>query len=109
MHCSQLRLSSPFGLERRCIAAWLVAVNTEIIHLIVQQTQASYPTRLLLLTESRLTIYDPIEPGSALWLTAVELEETLNQRLPSRSVAGMSLRTRSKAVKVKECEASQNH
>ncbi len=53
---------------------------------------------------SALTIYDPIELGSPLYIPARELETLLDEGLRGFSVAGLPLRTRSKAVKQRVCE-----
>ena len=53
-----------------------------------------------------LSIYDPIEIGDpALWIPTPKLEELLNMAMPGISLAGLSLRTRSKAVKEHVCRA----
>lgn len=54
--------------------------------------------------KSGLTIYDPIEIGSKLYIPSPELEILLNKGLCGFSTAGMPQRTRSQAVKLKICE-----
>ncbi|MCG8608732.1 restriction endonuclease [bacterium] len=55
---------------------------------------------------SNLSIYDPIEVGDPeLWVPSKDLELILNQELRGESLAGLPLRTRSKVVKTKVCEA----
>lgn len=52
-----------------------------------------------------LTIYDPIDISDPdLWIPTQELESLLNDGLRGRSLAGMPIRTRSKAVKGLICE-----
>ncbi len=51
------------------------------------------------IAQSGLSIYDPIEIGDPrLWIPAPELETLLNKTLSGISLAGLPLRTRSKAV-----------
>jgi len=58
------------------------------------------------LHRSRLTIYDPITIGDpALWIPTPELQILLDRSLRGISVAGLPVRTRSKLVKQKVCEA----
>jgi hypothetical protein len=58
------------------------------------------------ISESGLTIYDPIEIGDpALWIPSPELEILLDEKLRGVSLSGLPLRTRSKVVKTKVCEA----
>lgn len=53
-----------------------------------------------------LSIYDEIEVGDKdLWLTSTELELVLNDKLSGLNLDGLALRTRSKVVKTKVCEA----
>lgn len=53
-----------------------------------------------------LSIYDNIEVGDKeLWLTSDELEILLNSELKGLNLEGLPLRTRSKVVKSKICEA----
>ncbi len=54
--------------------------------------------------ESLLSIYDPIDVGSPLYIPSPELEALLNEGLKGFSTEGMPLRTRSKAVKTKICQ-----
>ncbi|HWN09032.1 MAG TPA: hypothetical protein VNO50_07140 [Pyrinomonadaceae bacterium] len=55
---------------------------------------------------SGLSIYDPIEVGDPqLWIPAPDLEALLNKKLIGLSVAGLSLRSRSKFVKSEVCKA----
>lgn len=54
---------------------------------------------------SGLTIYDPIEVGAELWIPAPELEKLLNAKITGASLEGLPLRTRSKAVKERICQA----
>lgn len=53
---------------------------------------------------SGLTIYDPIEIGSELWIPAKELGEILDAGLRGLNLAGLPLRTRSKVVKTAVCK-----
>ena len=56
--------------------------------------------------KSGLTIYDAIVIGDpVLWIPSPELEELLNSALKGISLAGLPLRTRSKVLKTKVCEA----
>jgi hypothetical protein len=48
------------------------------------------------ISASGLTIYDPIEIGSALWIPTPHLETLLDRGLRGLSLAGLPLRTRSK-------------
>lgn len=54
---------------------------------------------------SGLTIYDPIEVGSELWIPSKELERILSDGLRGFDTAGMPPRTRSKEVKTQVCTA----
>ena len=53
---------------------------------------------------SGLSIYDPIEIGSAHYIPSPELESLLNSGLRGISTSGLPLRTRSKVVKTRICE-----
>ena len=56
------------------------------------------------IAKSGLSIYDPIEPGHPrLWIPTSELEVLLGAGLQGVSLAGLALRTRSKAVKEHVC------
>ncbi|MBC8229905.1 restriction endonuclease [bacterium] len=56
------------------------------------------------ISESGISIYDPIEPGTPeLWIPASALEVLLNQGLKGMSVHGLPIRTRSKVVKQAIC------
>jgi hypothetical protein len=58
------------------------------------------------ISESGLSIYDPIEIGDPeLWIPSPELELLLDQALRGTSLQGLPLRTRSKIVKTKICQA----
>jgi hypothetical protein len=52
-----------------------------------------------------ITIYDPITPGSNLWIPPEELEYLLGRRLRGLNIGGLPLRTRSKIVKQNVCKA----
>ncbi len=55
---------------------------------------------------SGLTIYDPIEIGDPeLWIPTSELERLLNEKITGSSLGGLPLRTRSKVVKERICQA----
>lgn len=54
--------------------------------------------------KSGLTIYDPVEVGSKLWIPSHELESILDGGLRGFSTAGLKIRTRSKVVKTRVCE-----
>ena len=54
---------------------------------------------------SGLTIYDAVEIGSRLWIPSPELESVLDAGLRGMDLAGLPLRTRSKRVKERVCEA----
>lgn len=55
---------------------------------------------------SGMTIYDPIEVGDPeYWVSASMLESILNGALAGLSLGGLPLRTRSKVVKIRVCEA----
>lgn len=54
---------------------------------------------------SALSIYDEIEVGSPLWIPSPDLEVILNKGLQGLKTSGVPLRTRSKLVKQKVCEA----
>lgn len=63
----------------------------------------NYPDNI---AQSEFSIYDPIEIGDPrLWIPAPELETLLNKTLGGISLAGLALRTRSKAVKFAICKA----
>lgn len=53
---------------------------------------------------SGLSIYDPIEIGSPLYIPSPDLEALLDAGLTGLSTAGLPLRTRSKVVKARICE-----
>ena len=58
------------------------------------------------IARSGLTIYDPIEVGHPeLWIPSPELEALADRELRGVSLAGLPLRTRSKVVKQKVCQA----
>lgn len=54
---------------------------------------------------SGLTIYDAVEVGSRLWIPSPELESVLDTGLCGMDLNGLPLRTRSKRVKERVCEA----
>lgn len=55
---------------------------------------------------SGLTIYDPIEIGDPeLWIPTPKLEKLLNAKITGISLGGLPLRTRSKIVKERICQA----
>lgn len=55
---------------------------------------------------SGLTIYDSIEIGDPeLWIPTLKLEELLNAKITGTSLGGLPLRTRSKVVKERICQA----
>ena len=55
---------------------------------------------------SGLSIYDHVEIGDPnLWIPTPKLEELLNMAMPGISLAGLSLRTRSKVVKEHVCRS----
>lgn len=54
---------------------------------------------------SGLTIYDAVEVGSRVWIPSPELESILDAALCGMDLAGLPLRTRSKRVKERVCEA----
>jgi hypothetical protein len=55
---------------------------------------------------SGLSIYDPVEIGNPeLWIPTPELEQLLDAEMNGVSLAGLPLRTRSKVVKEKVCQA----
>jgi hypothetical protein len=57
------------------------------------------------ISQSGLTIYDPIEVGDPnLWIPAPNLESLLDSGLKGLSLAGLPLRTRSKVVKQHVCK-----
>lgn len=53
--------------------------------------------------QSKLTIYEPVEVGSANWYTGNELEAILNHELVGKSYSGLAIRTRSKVAKTDVC------
>ena len=56
--------------------------------------------------KSKKTIYDPIKIGDPdLWIPTPTLEQLLTAELKGSSVAGLSIRTRSKVVKEMVCQA----
>ena len=58
------------------------------------------------ISKSGLSIYDPIEIGDPnLWIPTSDLEKLLNDGLRGKSLHGLPLRTRSKAVKKTVCQA----
>lgn len=62
--------------------------------------------KALSIKKLQLSIYDNIEVGDKdLWLTSEELELLLNSELKGLNLEGLPLRTRSKVVKSKICEA----
>lgn len=67
------------------------------------KTPSKYPDAI---KRSGLSIYDPVEVGDPdLWIPALELEKLLAGALKGLSLKGLPLRTRSKLVKGKVCEA----
>ena len=55
--------------------------------------------------DSGLSIYDPIDMGTSdLWIPTTDLEALLNDGLTGVQLAGLPLRTRSKAVKQRICQ-----
>lgn len=55
---------------------------------------------------SKLTIYDKVSTSdAALYIPTNELQRILNESLSGLSLSGLALRTRSKVVKIKICEA----
>src|SRR5688572_4722349 len=54
--------------------------------------------------ESGLSIYDPVEIGSPLWIPSPQLEQLLNEGLKGLNVEGLPNRTRSKTVKSRICQ-----
>ena len=54
---------------------------------------------------SGLNIYDAVEVGSRLWIPSPELESILDAGLRRMDLAGLPLRTRSKRVKERVCDA----
>lgn len=66
-----------------------------------------FPDRIRdLIRDSKLTIYDPIDPGYPhLWIPAADLERLLTASLCGLSLAGLPPRTRSKYVKEHVCKA----
>jgi hypothetical protein len=58
------------------------------------------------INSSGLSIYDPVDIGDPLyWIPSKELEDLLSDQLEGLVLAGLPLRTRSKVVKTKVCEA----
>ena len=58
------------------------------------------------ISESQLTIYDPIDPGAqTLYIPTYSLEAILSRALIGVSLSGLRLRTRSKVVKSEICRA----
>jgi hypothetical protein len=58
------------------------------------------------LRRSGFSIYDPIKIGDPdLWIPTPELQSLLDRKLRGVSLSGLPLRTRSKVVKIKVCEA----
>lgn len=55
--------------------------------------------------KSGLTIYDLVEVGSTLWIPSPELEAILDASLRGMVLAGFPLRTRSKRMKERVCDA----
>ena len=56
--------------------------------------------------KSKITIYDPISIGDpTFWIPTEDLEEILRSYLQGLSLKGLALRTRSKVIKTKVCEA----
>ncbi len=54
---------------------------------------------------SGLSIYDAVEVGSPLWIPSPELESIMDSGLRGMDLTGLPLRTRSKRVKERVCEA----
>ncbi len=68
--------------------------------------QAHYQEFVSRISNSGLSIYDPIEMGDPdLWIPAPELEWLLSDGLRGLSLEGLALRTRSKVVKESICRA----
>lgn len=63
------------------------------------------PNYVEIIRQSGLTIYDKLPPDSSLYIPSHDLEEILNSTLQGTSVKGLALRTRSKVVKTRVCEA----
>lgn len=58
------------------------------------------------ITDSQLSIYDPVQIGDPLlWIPTNELELLLTASLQGLSLKGLPIRTRSKVIKGKVCEA----
>lgn len=58
------------------------------------------------ISSSKLSIYDPIDVGDpSLWIPSKELEQILNEKLVGASLDGLPIRTRSKVLKQKVCQA----
>lgn len=70
-------------------------------------TNAPSPKQILAnIASSGLSIYDSIEVGDPdLWLPSPALEEVLSSSITGLSLSGLPLRTRSKVVKEKVCNA----
>lgn len=58
-----------------------------------------------LISASGLTIYDHIDPKSGLFLSKRQLQDMISEELVDTSLSGVPLRTRSKIVKSKICQA----
>jgi len=68
------------------------------------QLSAHYRKYVTNITQSGLSIYDPIELGDPnLWIPTPDLQGLLNDGLVGMSLHGLRLRTRSKVVKQAVC------
>lgn len=61
--------------------------------------------KIMLISESSLSIYDKLEPSSPMWLTSDDIEIQLNRNLVNFDLQGLALRTRSKVVKTEICKS----
>jgi hypothetical protein len=70
----------------------------------LQEAEVKAAIYVAAIRKSSLTIYDPVEIGSRLWIPAPELENILDAGLRGMDLCALPLRTRSKRVKERVCE-----
>ena len=70
-----------------------------------EETEVKAARYVAVIQASGLSIYDAVEVGSPLWIPSPELENILDAGLHGMNLAGLPLRTRSKRVKERVCEA----